>query len=67
MDFFNLFNRAQFKGDSQGFTPLNPTLDNNATVGTSNTVISYNPNPAYGVSSQDKGPREIQYGIKFTF
>jgi hypothetical protein len=67
MDFFNLFNRAQFRGDSQGFSPINPTLDNNATVGTSNTVISYNPNPAYGVATQTTGTREIQYGIKFTF
>jgi hypothetical protein len=67
MDFFNLFNKAQFLGDSQGFSPLNPNLDTNATVGTNNIVQSYNPNPAYGVSNQDKGPREIQYGIKFNF
>jgi len=68
MDFFNLFNRAQFLGDSQGFSPLNPNLDTTASVdATTHLVSSYVPNPAYGVSNQDKGPREIQYGIKFTF
>jgi hypothetical protein len=66
MDFFNLFNRAQFKGDSQGFSPLNPNLDTTAVV-SGTAVTSYTPNSAYGVSGQDKGPREIQYGIKFTF
>jgi hypothetical protein len=68
MDFFNLFNKAQFLGDSQGFSPLNPNLDTNATVdATTHAVSSYNANPAYGVSNQDKGPREIQYGLKFMF
>jgi hypothetical protein len=68
MDFFNLFNKAQFLGDSQGFSPLNPNLDSNSTVSaTTHAVTSYNPNPAYGVSNQDKGPREMQYGLKFMF
>lgn len=68
MDFFNLFNKAQFVGDSQGYTPLNPTLDTNAIV-TGTTVTSYTANPAYGVATNDKskGPREIQYGLKVTF
>ncbi|HEY6763745.1 MAG TPA: carboxypeptidase regulatory-like domain-containing protein [Candidatus Sulfotelmatobacter sp.] len=66
MDFFNLFNKAQFLGDSQGFTPLNPTLNTNSVV-SGTTVIKELANPAYGVSSQDRGPREIQYGLKLTF
>ena len=50
MDFFNLFNKAQFLGDSQGFSPLNPNLDSNSTVSaTTHAVTSYNANPAYGV------------------
>jgi len=66
MDFFNLFNKAQFLGDAQGFSPLNPNLDTGATV-TGNVVTSYDVNPSYGVSNKDKGPREIQYGLKVSF
>jgi hypothetical protein len=68
MDFFNLFNKPQFLGDAQGVADINPNLDTNpgATV-TGNTVTSYTPNPAYGVANKDKGPREIQYGLKVTF
>jgi hypothetical protein len=67
MDFFNIFNRAQFLGDSQGFSPLNPNFDSSAGVGTGNVVTSQTINSSYGVSNKDKGPREIQYGLKFTF
>lgn len=67
MDFFNIFNRAQFLGDSQGFSPLNPNFDTGATVGPGNVVTAQTVNSSYGVSNKDKGPREIQYGLKFTF
>jgi hypothetical protein len=67
MDFFNLFNKAQFLGNAQGFTQLNSNFDTNAVVGPGNVVTSQTVNSSYGVSSQDKGPREIQYGLKFTF
>jgi hypothetical protein len=66
MDFFNLFNKVQFLGDAQGGTFLNPTLDTTAQV-CGLVVCSYTPNSAYGVSNKDKGPREIQYGLKLTF
>jgi hypothetical protein len=67
MDFFNLFNKAQFLGDSQGFSPLNPNFDTTAAVGTGNVVTGQTINSSYGVSNKDKGPREMQYGLKFTF
>jgi len=67
MDFFNLFNKAQFLGDSQGFSPLNPNFDTTAAVGPGNVVTGQTINSSYGVSNKDKGPREMQYGLKFTF
>ncbi|HEY7096619.1 MAG TPA: carboxypeptidase regulatory-like domain-containing protein [Terriglobales bacterium] len=68
MDFFNLFNHVQFLGNAQGATYVNNTLDTNpgATV-CGNVVCSYTANPNYGVATKDKGPREIQYGLKVTF
>jgi hypothetical protein len=66
MDFFNLFNKVQFLGDAQGFSPINPTFDTAAKVcGT--VVCDQAVNPAYGVANKDHGPREIQYGLKLTF
>jgi hypothetical protein len=66
MDFFNLFNKAQFRGNAQGFNGVNTNLDTTAQVcGT--VVCSYTANPAYGTVTSDKGPREIQYGLKVTF
>jgi hypothetical protein len=53
-------------GDAQGVSDVNPNLDTTAQVcGT--VVCSYTPNAAYGVANKDKGPREIQYGLKLTF
>jgi Carboxypeptidase regulatory-like domain/TonB-dependent Receptor Plug Domain len=66
MDFFNLFNKAQFLGDAQGATNINTTLDNSAIV-TGTSVVDFVPNSSYGVMTRDKGPREIQYGLKITF
>lgn len=66
MDFFNIFNKVQFLGNSQGGTYINNTLDTTALV-CGNVVCSYTANPAYGLANKDKGPREIQYGLKLTF
>jgi hypothetical protein len=68
MDFFNVFNHVQFLGNAQGATYINNVIDTNpgATL-TGNVVTSYTPNPNYGVATRDKGPREIQYGLKVTF
>jgi hypothetical protein len=77
MDFFNLFNKVQFLGDAQGVTDVNPTLDTAAQIGGNKpdgtpcpsgpVVCTYTPNSSYGVANKDKGPREIQYGLKITF
>ena len=70
MDFFNVFNHVQFLGNAQGATFVNNTIDTNpgATLCANLlTVCSYTPNPGYGVATKDKGPREIQYGLKLTF
>ena len=68
MDFFNVFNHVQFLGNAQGATYINNVIDTNpgATL-TGNVVTSYVPNPNYGVATRDKGPREIQYGLKISF
>jgi hypothetical protein len=66
IDAFNVFNHVQFVGNAQGFSPINNALDLTATV-CGNVVCSYTPNPQYGVASVDKGPRELQYGLKVTF
>ncbi|MDP9161840.1 MAG: carboxypeptidase regulatory-like domain-containing protein [Acidobacteriota bacterium] len=68
MDFFNIFNHVQFLGNAQGATFINNTIDTNpGATACGNVVCSYTPNPTYGVANKDKGPREIQYGLKLTF
>jgi len=66
MDFFNLFNKVQFKGDSQGFFGVGQNVDTNAIV-TGGQVTDMVRNPGFGVAGVDKGPREIQYGLHVTF
>ncbi len=66
MDFFNLFNKVQFRGNSQGFYGISTNLDSRAVV-TGGEVTSYIPDPNYGVANVDKGPREIQYGLHISF
>ena len=66
MDFFNLFNKVQFRGDSQGFFGISTNLDTRAVV-TGGQVTSYIADPNYGVANVDKGPREIQYGLHISF
>jgi hypothetical protein len=77
MEFFNLFNKAQFRADQinlqlaasaaacvNGFTdPLCAGHANN-TVGYS---FAQNGNQNFGQATGDRGPREIQYALKINF
>ena len=73
MEFFNVFNTAQFRGDS----PLMGTTYYSGQVvcGTSpcsatNNVITGivgQPSSNFGVSGATRGPREIQYALKLIF
>ena len=93
MEFFNLFNKAQFLGNYQDTANINTTLSNSVrgctTTSTSATDMNSinNPasacfrrpintvtfdaantrNPTFGQVTKDRGPREIQYGLKFIF
>jgi Carboxypeptidase regulatory-like domain/TonB-dependent Receptor Plug Domain len=67
MDAFNVFNHVQFLGNAQGVANINPTIDGKVTQICGNVVCAYTPNSSYGVASKDKGPRELQYGLKLTF
>jgi hypothetical protein len=76
MDFFNLFNKAQFRADS-----ININFSNGGTdcfQGTTSAACSgYAPNTlawnsslvqqSFGHISSDRGPRNIQYGLKVEF
>ena len=74
MDFFNLFNKTQFNS-----TGLNLSLSNNATVCTAaapcagyadNSLqwnFATNGQTSFGRVENDRGPREIQYGLKLDF
>lgn len=67
LEFFNLFNKVQFlgnSGDADGqldanFSSSITALPNNTTTGTVNS--------GFGQSTKTRGPREIQYALKFTF
>jgi len=68
MEFFNLFNKAQFLGNFQGTQNITANLDTSATkCATSNTICSVSVNPTFGQATADKGPREIQYALKLNF
>ena len=73
MDFFNLFNKTQFLGNSYGTTRINNQLDNgNSQIYDSTTHrLVWDPatmeSPSFGQVTRDKGPREIQYQLKFDF
>jgi len=67
MEFFNAFNKVQFRGNAQGFVGVNNQLDLSGVVGPNNTITSFNRDPNYGVATKDRGPREIQYALKITF
>jgi hypothetical protein len=74
-EFFNAFNHANFRGDlvnnqftgqqalcgpTAAATPCSPT--NSVITGTTGSVAK-----TFGQASRTRGPREIQYAIKFTF
>jgi hypothetical protein len=77
MEFFNLFNKTQFRADS-----INQQLASTASACTAgNTLpecagyavntVSYNQatqgQQSFGLASNDRGPREIQYALKISF
>jgi hypothetical protein len=91
MEFFNLFNKAQFLGNAQDSNNINTTLSSKVLACTSTAAADNhsinNPssacfgrpinttvwdaintrNSTFGQVTVDKGPREIQYALKFTF
>lgn len=78
MEFFNLFNKTQFRGDQVGQQlatsavacpagALNPEC---AGHGVNTVAFDFANNGQvtnFGRATGDKGPREIQYALKFTF
>jgi len=70
LEAFNAFNHANFRGDQ-----INADLmsGGNVTCGSAkcspvNSVItSFKPNSQFGQARQTRGPREIQYALKFIF
>jgi hypothetical protein len=67
MEFFNVFNTVQFRGNAQGFVGINNQIDTTALLGPNNRITSFTRDPNYGVATKDRGPREIQYALKITF
>ncbi|MCD9185900.1 MAG: carboxypeptidase regulatory-like domain-containing protein [Pyrinomonadaceae bacterium] len=82
-EFFNAFNTAQFRGDrigtvyydglvrcGSGATQCSPTNNVITALITPNGTQAgavRGPNSNYGISTLTRGPREIQYALKFTF
>jgi hypothetical protein len=73
VDFFNFFNKVQFRGDS-----INMSLSNGGTVcdaanpcaGYANNTLKWDPSLVqgnFGQLTNDRGPREVQYGLKLDF
>jgi Carboxypeptidase regulatory-like domain/TonB-dependent Receptor Plug Domain len=91
IEFYNLFNKAQFLGDAQDSNNINTTLSSKVLACTSTAAADKhsinNPssacfgrpinttvwdaintrNSTFGQVTVDKGPREIQYALKFNF
>jgi hypothetical protein len=72
MDFFNLFNHANFFGtqlEGAGFSASNLECGANACSPTNNVVTgqSGNPNGNFGQASAVHPGRELQYTLRFTF
>jgi len=64
-EFFNLFNHTQFNGfGNTAFITGRPAND-----AAGNTVpgVTVNPNSAFGILTSDRGPRNIQFGLKLNF
>jgi len=76
LDFFNLFNHANFRGDVGNYGPVYPygncgAPDANGVYSpcsqTNNIVSRQVVQQGIGFSTLTKGPREIQYGLKLIF
>jgi hypothetical protein len=69
MEFFNVFNKVQFLGNSAGGNFLNKQISNNNRVSDADPfhISSFDEPSTFGQATRDKGPREIQYALKITF
>jgi hypothetical protein len=76
LEFFNAFNQVNFLGDSsfkRGFTADNGgVVCGSAPCSITNNIITglapgANISDTFGQATKTRGPREIQYAIKFTF
>ena len=69
MEFYNVFNKVQFLGNSAGgsFVGNQISNGNHVTNADPTHVSSFTPNSGFGIDTKDKGPREIQYALKITF
>jgi Carboxypeptidase regulatory-like domain/TonB-dependent Receptor Plug Domain len=69
MEFFNVFNTTQFRGDSLQMNFYNDTVlcGANPCSITNNTITSAGITGGFGVAGRTKGAREIQYALKLYF
>jgi hypothetical protein len=74
LDFFNFFNKVQFRGDSinMGLSGAGGTVCDAATpcAGYANDTLKWSPSlvsGSFGQINNDRGPREVQYGLKIDF
>lgn len=77
LDFFNLFNHANFRGDFINQGPVYPSANCGAPdaggayapCGPTNNIVTHQSAAQSGIgySTLTKGPREIQYGLKLIF
>jgi hypothetical protein len=78
MEFFNFFNKVQFRADQNNFQLAsqaagctvaasdNPNCAGHA-AGTTSWNFAQDGQTSFGQLTGDRGPREIQYALKFTF
>jgi hypothetical protein len=66
---FNVFNTANFRGDNvNAYGPVSKVACGNTPCSpTNNVVTSETRNDTFGQATRTRGPREIQYGLKFVF
>jgi hypothetical protein len=71
LEFFNVFNTPQFRGDQIAVNPFSSGLvvcGANPCSPTNNTITGFSGVPSnFGFSSQTRTGREVQYALKFTF
>jgi hypothetical protein len=73
MEFFNAFNHANFRGDlvNAQFSGAKVLCGTSACSASNNVITGLAPGQSvsktFGQASRTRGPREIQYAIKFTF